>query len=138
MDKLYGSTLYEYKLLQRESSKDIENEIRYRDIILRMLQVAEFCHDMGILIRNLSTKNIALTDTTKRALPRIINLDNAMQIGVEEYVRDNDEEIHGDLQFISPERLKYKPYGFKSDIWSIGVISFFLLTSELPFQSDLD
>jgi serine/threonine protein kinase len=41
----------------------------------------------------------------------------------------------GTPYYLSPEICESKPYGRKSDVWSLGVILFELLTLEMPFQA---
>jgi serine/threonine protein kinase len=37
---------------------------------------------------------------------------------------------------MAPELILRKPYEFKVDIWSLGIIAYFLLTGEFPFYGD--
>ena len=41
----------------------------------------------------------------------------------------------GTPYYLSPEIYEDQPYGKKSDVWSLGVILYELLTLELPFQA---
>lgn len=34
---------------------------------------------------------------------------------------------------MSPEVMQQKPYSYKADIWSVGVIFFALITGDVPF-----
>ena len=40
-----------------------------------------------------------------------------------------------DRFYISPEARKNFEYGYKSDIWNVGIIAFFLLSGNLPFDT---
>ena len=41
--------------------------------------------------------------------------------------------------YLSPEMLKYQPYGLPADIWSLGALMHSLLTRRTPFQNyDID
>lgn len=46
--------------------------------------------------------------------------------------------MFGTAEFISPEILNYEPIGFKSDMWSVGVICYVLLSGLSPFMGDSD
>jgi carbon catabolite-derepressing protein kinase len=40
----------------------------------------------------------------------------------------------GDIRFCAPEVIKSKRYNFKADAWSFGVILYYMLTGQLPFN----
>ena len=44
--------------------------------------------------------------------------------------------LFGDVRYRAPEVIQGRPYGFKADCWSFGVILFFMLCGELPFDID--
>ena len=46
------------------------------------------------------------------------------------------EEPFGTLGYVAPEILGKKPYSFQCDLWSLGCITYALLTSSLPFDHD--
>ena len=45
------------------------------------------------------------------------------------------EEFLGTPYYIAPEITKHLTYGTKCDIWSLGVITYLLLTGEMPFEA---
>jgi len=51
-------------------------------------------------------------------------------MGQEEVTRG----LFGDIRYRAPEVLSGKPYGLKADSWSFGIVLFFLLTANLPFD----
>lgn len=38
---------------------------------------------------------------------------------------------------VAPEILKYKPHNYKADLWSLGVIFYFMLFRDFPFKNKL-
>lgn len=45
-------------------------------------------------------------------------------------------EILGTPDYVAPEVLQYEPLSLKTDIWSIGVLAYVLLTGRSPFGGD--
>ena len=80
-----------------------------------------------------------MTDVTKdmmmeSAIPRISHLDQAEIIGL----GDKTVGPKGDVRYRAPEIVMGKPYDFKADVWSFGVVLFFLMAGELPYQLEED
>jgi len=46
------------------------------------------------------------------------------------------EEFLGTPYYIAPEITKHQVYGTKCDIWSLGVITYLLLTGDMPFDAN--
>ena len=85
-------------------------------------------HKLRIMHRDLKTANIFLTD------------DNIVKIGdlnVSKLARQDGLNYTqaGTPYYASPEVWRDRPYDFKSDVWSIGVITFEMCCLQLPFQA---
>ena len=46
---------------------------------------------------------------------------------------ESTNETYGTLFYISPEIIHQKAYNYKEDVWSFGVICYFLLNQKMPF-----
>ncbi|KGL72333.1 Myosin light chain kinase, smooth muscle, partial [Tinamus guttatus] len=46
--------------------------------------------------------------------------------------------LHGTPEFMAPEVVSFEPVGLATDMWSIGVICYILLSGESPFQGEND
>ena len=57
-------------------------------------------------------------------------MDKAIIIGPEGFTNG----IFGDQRYRAPEVIQGKPYTSKADMWSLGVIMYFLLAGEHPFE----
>ena len=118
---------------------EILEEARVRDIVGKIGNAIEYLHSIGVILRNLDCKGILMTETAEgmsleSAVPRICRLNKAVQMGYEQRTSD----IFGDVEFRSPEQVQGKPYSFKSDAWTFGVILFFCLTGRMPFEGATD
>ncbi|NWY76007.1 MYLK protein, partial [Erithacus rubecula] len=46
--------------------------------------------------------------------------------------------LHGTPEFMAPEVVAFEPVSLSTDMWSVGVICYILLSGESPFQGDTD
>ena len=44
--------------------------------------------------------------------------------------------FRGTPEFVAPEIVNYEPIGFPTDLWSIGIITYVLLSGLSPFLGD--
>ncbi|XP_073799318.1 death-associated protein kinase 2 isoform X4 [Danio rerio] len=67
-------------------------------------------------------------------LPRIKLID----FGLAHRIKDGVEfkNIFGTPEFVAPEIVNYEPLGLEADMWSIGVITYILLSGASPFLGD--
>ncbi|CAE7360886.1 CPK14 [Symbiodinium sp. CCMP2592] len=117
---------------------DDMDEIRllFRDVT----RAVAYCHSEGIAHRDLKFENCLLTECRGRRTGRMakvidFGLANMKRAGSTANTWMN--EVVGTLYFLAPEVLKsHNPlysYGFECDLWSLGVMIFFVLTNEHPF-----
>lgn len=94
------------------------------------MKAIEYMQTFGILHRDGKLENIMMTDCSDIAVPKIIDFGLTRIIGPTERVT----EPFGTLGYVAPEVLKKGPYGFSCDIWSLGCITYALLSGSLPFD----
>jgi NIMA (never in mitosis gene a)-related kinase len=86
------------------------------------------CHDRKILHRDLKAQNIFLT---KNGIVKLgdFGIAKVLSSTVEKAVT-----IVGTPYYLSPEIIQNKPYNFKSDIWSLGVLLYEMCALKPPFN----
>ena len=85
-------------------------------------------HDKSIIHKNLKLTNIFLTGKNEVKLS---------DIGVDEMIRCNENStFFSRYAYLAPESRKEGVYSTESDVWSIGVIFYYLLVGELPFNEE--
>ncbi|TNN00467.1 hypothetical protein fugu_011713 [Takifugu bimaculatus] len=80
-----------------------------------------------------SPENIMLLDRNV-PLPRIKLIDFGLAHKIEAGVEFKN--IFGTPEFVAPEIVNYEPLGLEADMWSIGVITYILLSGASPFLGE--
>ena len=109
-------------------------EARAASIMFQLGSGIKYLHDYGVLHRDLKPENIMLHDNTEKATIKIMDFGLSKIIGPQERVADG----FGTLSFVAPEVLIRQPYNKQIDIWSLGVILYYMLSGTLPFDDEND
>ncbi|KAF6734761.1 Myosin light chain kinase, smooth muscle [Oryzias melastigma] len=99
----------------------------------QILEGMHYVHKQKIIHLDLKPENIVCVDTTGTQI-KIIDFGLANEL-------EDDKPLmvlHGTPEFVAPEVISYEPVGVETDMWSIGVICYILLSGESPFQGNSD
>jgi len=109
-------------------SRDPYTEEEAARIVSSILSAIAYMHSKNILHRDLKYENVLFVNDSPKAEVKIIDF------GLSKVYGDNTEltEGVGTIYTMAPEVL-HGYYTAKCDIWSIGVITFMLLSSQMPF-----
>ena len=126
MEYIDGITLTEY--IERQGVLKWRDAVHFTLQILRALQHA---HDRGIVHRDIKSQNVMLlADGTIKV----------MDFGIARFNRETDktmsEKAIGSVHYISPEQARGEMTDEKSDIYSVGVMLYEMLTGVKPFDGD--
>ena len=126
MEYIDGITLTEY--IERQGVLKWRDAVHFTTQVLRALQHA---HDRGIVHRDIKSQNVMLlADGTIKV----------MDFGIARFNRETDktmsEKAIGSVHYISPEQARGEVTDEKSDIYSVGVMLYEMLTGEKPFDGD--
>ena len=98
-------------------------------IIFQILSAINYCHQRNIIHRDLKPENIMLDNNTKSGYPYIKIID----FGTSKFrEKEYEDELIGSPYYMAPEVID-KKYNNKCDIWSIGIILYFIMTKKKPF-----
>ncbi|KAJ8398506.1 hypothetical protein AAFF_G00427610 [Aldrovandia affinis] len=105
------------------------------EFLKQILEGVGFMHSKHIAHFDLKPENIMLLDKEVEH-PHIKIID----FGLACYLTPGEEyrSLCGTPQYIAPEVINYEPLSVAADMWSIGVITYILLSGMSPFQGDAD
>ncbi|KAK3102885.1 hypothetical protein FSP39_014678 [Pinctada imbricata] len=110
-----------------ESFKDKETEaVR---LMRQILEGLVYLHERQIVHLDLKPQNILLTKPFPEGNIKICDLGFACLVNTGEDIRD----IIGTPDYVAPEVLSYEPLGLYTDMWSLGVLTYVMLTAHSPF-----
>ena len=131
MEYFKGGDLSKYVSKCVKSGKNME-KISAK-IIKAIAQGIQYLNHFGIVHRDLKPDNIIFEKEDEIKSIKIIDLGVAITLP---YGKQSSDPI-GTLSYIAPEILTHKSYSNKVDIWSIGVILYYLATGGvLPFDDE--
>ncbi|XP_051795867.1 myosin light chain kinase, smooth muscle-like isoform X1 [Acanthochromis polyacanthus] len=129
MEYIEGGELFE-RIVDENFEHTEPTSARYMQQILEGMQ---YVHKQNIVHLDLKPENIVCVDTTGTRIKIIdFGLASELEEGKPLMV------LHGTPEFVAPEVINYEPVGLETDMWSIGVICFILLSGESPFQGNSD
>lgn len=126
MEYIDGITLKQY--IERKQRLDEREAVYFTIQILRALQHA---HSKGIVHRDIKPQNIMLL---KDGTIKVTDFGIARFSRSEQ--RTMTDKAIGSVHYISPEQAKGEFTDEKSDIYSVGVMLYEMLTGQLPFEAD--
>jgi len=101
--------------------------------VVDVLSALNFLHSKRIVHRDLKPENLLYKDKAPGAPIKLIDFGLAMQLQTGERAT----EVCGTTSYMAPEVLKGN-YSTDCDVWSMGVITYFMLSGQLPFPGRND
>lgn len=126
MEYVEGKTLKQ--LLKRRGSLTLSEAI---DILVQLTDGMTHAHDSYIIHRDLKPQNIMIQDDGQI---KITDFGIAMALNSTQLTQTNS--VMGSVHYLPPEQASGKGSTTKSDIYSMGIIFYELLTGKLPFKGE--
>ncbi|XP_034642446.1 myosin light chain kinase, smooth muscle [Trachemys scripta elegans] len=115
---------------------DEDFELTERECIKYMRQISEgvqYIHKQGIVHLDLKPENIMCVNKTGARI-KLIDFGLARRLESTGSLK----VLFGTPEFVAPEVINYEPIGYATDMWSIGVICYILVSGLSPFMGDND
>ncbi|KAL5006301.1 hypothetical protein ScPMuIL_015107 [Solemya velum] len=115
----------------------IEESFQESDVVRLMVQILEglvYLHEKNIVHLDLKPQNVLLTEPFPKGDIKLCDLGFACLVNTGEDIR----EIIGTPDYVAPEVLDYEPLGLYTDMWSLGVLTYVMLTAHSPFAGASD
>jgi eukaryotic-like serine/threonine-protein kinase len=125
MEYLPGRTLKQ--LIREEAPLD---PIRAIDITIQILKAARFAHRRGIIHRDLKPHNVIVDDADDAKVTDF----GIARAGASDMTETGS--IMGTAQYLSPEQAQGHSVSASSDLYSVGVVLYEMLTGRVPFDAD--
>ena len=126
MEYVEGKTL---KSLVKRRGKLTLTEVV--DIMLQLTSAVACAHDSYIIHRDIKPQNVLIKDD---GTVKITDFGIAMALNSNELTQTNS--VMGSVHYLPPEQANGSGSTIKSDIYSLGILMFELLTGKLPFKGE--
>lgn len=126
--------LYEGESLEnRITQKQFLEVDEALDILLQITRGLAQAHEQNIIHRDLKPANIFIT---KEGVVKILDFGLAKLAGTQKLTRSG--VALGTTPYMAPEQIQNDVVDRRTDLWSLGILLFEMLTGELPFAGEYD
>ena len=141
MEYVEGQTLKELIAANRPPSAVNQSPIAPRalplaqviEIVSQLASGLAAAHSKGIVHRDIKPQNILID---KESRVKILDFGLAKLKGISSLTKESS--TLGTVHYMSPEQTMGKDVDHGTDIWSLGVVIFEMLTGKLPFKGDYE
>ena len=129
-----------YIVMEYIEGKHLKNLLKKRgkltlseavDIMLQITDGMAAAHDSYIIHRDIKPQNIMILEN---GLVKITDFGIAMAMNATQLTQTNS--VMGSVHYLPPEQASGQGSTLQSDIYSMGIVMYELLTGELPFKGD--
>lgn len=129
-----------YIVMEYIEGKHLKNLLKKRgkltlseavDIMLQITDGMSVAHDSYIIHRDIKPQNIMILEN---GLVKITDFGIAMAMNATQLTQTNS--VMGSVHYLPPEQASGQGSTLQSDIYSMGIVMYELITGELPFKGD--
>ena len=137
MEYLQGGNLNDY-LENIDPSAVTEDFAAF--VVRQICWGLKYLHSYGVVHRDLKPDNIMICQKDIQLTASHFSCIKIMDFGLSKILGKNERasEGYGTLSFVAPEVLTRNPYGRPIDVWSVGIIIYYMVSGLLPFDDEQD
>ncbi|XP_026510442.1 serine/threonine-protein kinase 17A-like [Terrapene carolina triunguis] len=124
-----GGEIFQQCVAEQDEAFTEQDVIR---LVRQILRGVAYLHQHNVVHLDLKPQNILLTSSSPLGDIRIVDFGLSRRVDAMREVR----EILGTPEYVAPEVLSYEPISTATDMWSVGVLTYVMLTGESPFLGD--
>src|SRR5690625_3755536 len=124
MEYVDGLTLKEY--IQKHGPLSVEKAI---DIMDQLTAAIQHAHETGLIHRDIKPQNVLIN---QNGTVKVTDFGIAVALSATALTQTNS--VLGSVHYLSPEQARGGKATKKSDIYSLGIVFYELLTGQLPFS----
>jgi len=128
MERMRGPDVFESFLRKGKYSESDASGYIYQ-----MMSAVAYCHKRGVCHRDLKMENFCLDSDADDAQIKLIDFGLSAKFETAPM-----SDAVGTLYYVAPEVLSGSDYNEKCDVWSMGVITYIMLSGKAPFQGRTD
>ena len=126
MEYVHGCTLKQY--IQQHAPLSVEQAV---NIMMQLTSAISHAHECRIIHRDIKPQNILIDEN---GIIKITDFGIAVALSSTTITQTNS--VLGSIHYLSPEQARGGNATEKSDIYSLGIVMFELLTGRLPFSGE--
>jgi eukaryotic-like serine/threonine-protein kinase len=100
------------------------------DVVLQILRAARYAHQRGIVHRDIKPHNVMIDEDGRVKVTDF----GIARAGASDMTETGS--VMGTAQYLSPEQAQGRPVDARSDLYSIGIVLYELLTGVVPFDAE--
>ncbi|KAM9337297.1 serine/threonine-protein kinase 17A [Symphorus nematophorus] len=125
-----GGEIFNQCVADREDEAFSEEDVKR--LMRQILEGVSFLHKNNVVHLDLKPQNILLTSSSPLGDIKIVDFGLSRMVSSHQELR----EIMGTPEYVAPEILNYEPISTATDMWSIGVLAYVMLTGISPFLGE--